>query len=68
VNNPQSQGFRHLILDGHGSEDASASNTGLIDALRQDGDLLNVFGDFPTLSDPRHAEAYSPLRDAELGR
>jgi hypothetical protein len=26
-----------------------------------------VFGDFPTLSDPRHADAYSPLWDAQLG-
>jgi len=33
-----------------------------IDALRNGGDLLNVFGDFPTLTDPRHADAYSPLR------
>ena len=32
-----------------------------------DLDLLNVFGDFPTLSDPRHADAYSPLWDAQLG-
>ena len=67
-NNPEAQGFRHLILDGHASEDASASNGALIDALRQGGDLLNVFGDFPTLSDPRHAEAYSPLWDAQLGQ
>src|SRR6478736_3817766 len=67
ANNPQAQGFRHLILDGHASEDASASNVALIDALRQGGDLLNVFGDFPTLSDPRHAQAYSPLWDAQLG-
>ena len=67
-NNPQAQGFRHLILDGHASEDAAASNVALIDALRQGGDLLNVFGDFPTLSDPRHAEAYSPLWDAQLGQ
>ena len=28
---------------------------------------MNVFGDFPTLSDPRHAQAYSPLWDAQLG-
>ena len=68
ANNPQAQGFRHLILDGHASEDASASNPALIDALRQGGDLLNVFGDFPTLSDPRHADAYSPLWDAQLGQ
>ncbi|HEY2440982.1 MAG TPA: hypothetical protein VGI07_12165 [Solirubrobacteraceae bacterium] len=65
--NPQAQGFQHLVLDGHASEDASLSNTGLINALRHGGDLLNVFGDFPTLSDPRHADAYSPLWDAQLG-
>ena len=67
ADNPQSQGFRNLVLDGHASEDASASNTSLINALRNGGDLLNVFGDFPTLSDPRHADAYSPLWDAQLG-
>jgi hypothetical protein len=65
--NPQAQGFRHLVLDGHASEDASAGNHALIEALRHGGDLLNVFGDFPTLRDPRHADAYSPLWDAQLG-
>ena len=65
--NKQAQGFVHLIRDGHASEDASAGNTALINALRNGGDLLNVFGDFPTLTDPRHAEAYSPLWDAQLG-
>jgi len=65
--NPNAQGFVNLIKDGHGSEDASAGNTALIDGLRNGGDLLNVFGDFPTLSDPRHADAYSPLWDAQLG-
>ena len=68
ANNPQAQGFRHLVLDGHASEDASASNTALINALRKGGDLLNVFGDFPTLTDPRHSQAYSPLWDAQLGQ
>jgi hypothetical protein len=67
ANNPQAQGFQHLALDGHASEDASLENTGLINALRNGGDLLNVFGDFPTLADPRHAQAYSPLWDAQLG-
>ena len=67
ADNSESQGFVHLIEDGHASEDASAGNTALIDALRNGGDLLNVFGDFPTLDDPRHAEAYSPLWDAQLG-
>jgi hypothetical protein len=65
--NPQAQGFVHLIKDGHASQDASAGNTALINALRHGGDLLNVFGDFPTLKDPRHAQAYSPLWDAQLG-
>jgi hypothetical protein len=65
--NRQSQGFVHLVKDGHASEDASAGNTALINALRNGGDLLNVFGDFPTEKDPRHAQAYSPLWDAQLG-
>ena len=67
ADNKESQGFVHLIKDGHASEDASADNTALIDALRNGGDLLNVFGDFPTEKDPRHAQAYSPLWDAQLG-
>jgi len=64
--NKNAQGFTHLGLDGHLAEDASAGNTAMIDALRNGGDLLNVFGDFPTLDDPRHAQAYSPLWDAQL--
>ena len=67
ANNPQAQGFQHLVLDGHASQDASLQNNGLIQALRHGGDLLNVFGDFPTLTDPRHSDAYSPLWDAQLG-
>ena len=67
ADNAQSQGFQHLVRDGHASEDASLANTQLIDSLRHGGDLLNVFGDFPTETDPRHADAYSPLWDAQLG-
>ena len=67
ANNPQAQGFQHLVLDGFAAQDASADHTAMINALRNGGDLLNVFGDFPTLSDPRHADAYSPLWDAQLG-
>src|SRR6266508_2375013 len=59
ADNKQAQGFVHLATDGHLAEDASAQNTALIDALRNGGDLLNVFGDFPTLRDPRHAQAAS---------
>ena len=67
ANNPQAQGFQHLATDGLISHDASASDPALISALRHGGDLLNVFGDFPTLTDPRHSSAYSPLWDAQLG-
>ncbi len=67
AHNPEAQGFVHMVRNGHASEDASAGNTRLINALRHGGDLLNVFGDFPTLADPRHAQAYSPLWDAQLG-
>jgi len=67
TDNPQAQGFQHLAKDGMVSKDASLSDTAFIDALRSGGDLLNVFGDFPTESDPRHADAYSPLWDAQLG-
>jgi hypothetical protein len=68
ADNAEAQGFVHLVKDGHASEDASAGNTALIDSLRDGGDLLNVFGDFPTETDPRHADAYSPLWDAQLGQ
>jgi hypothetical protein len=67
VNNPQAQGFQHLALDGMVGKDASLRDRAFINALRYGGDLLNVFGDFPTLADPRHADAYSPLWDAQLG-
>ena len=67
VNNPNAQGFQHLALDGHVGDDASLGNKAMIDALRHGGDLLNVFGDFPTLTDPRHADADSPLWDAQSG-
>ena len=46
--------------------DASAGNTAMIDARATAG-TAQVFGDFPTLADPRHAQAYSPLWDAQLG-
>jgi hypothetical protein len=67
AHNPNAQGFQHLADDGYVGDDASLGNTAMIDALRHGGDLLNVFGDFPTLTDPRHSDAYSPLWDAQLG-
>ena len=64
ANNKEAQGFVHLVKDGHASEDASAGNTALIDALRNGGDLLNVFGDFPTLNGPAARPGVQPA----LGR
>src|SRR5437016_5459725 len=49
ANHPQAQGFVNLVRDGHASEDASADNTALINALRNGGDLLNVVGGLPRL-------------------
>lgn len=66
-NNPQAQGFAHTILDAYGDQDANVQNTALIAALRNGGDALNTQGDFPTQADPRHANAYSPLWDAQVG-
>ena len=40
TNNPNAQGFVHLVKGGHAAEDASAGNTALINALRNGGDLL----------------------------
>jgi hypothetical protein len=67
VNNPNAQGFVHFAKDGPISENAVQTNTKFINAMRYGGDILNVFGDFPTLTSPRHADAYSPLWDAQLG-
>ena len=67
VNNPDAQGFQHFAKDGPISENAVQTNTKFINAMRYGGDILNVFGDFPTLLSPRHADAYSPLWDAQLG-
>ena len=58
--NPNAQGFVHLVKDGFASSDASAGNTAMIDALRNGGDLLNVFGDFPTLADPAARRRLQP--------
>lgn len=68
ADNPEAQGLSHLITDGRSAEDASLKNTELLKALGEDdGDAQNVLGDFPSLADPRHANAYSPLWDAQVG-
>lgn len=66
--NPEAQGLAHVVLDGHATEDANVGNDALIRALvDDDGDSLNVQGDFPSLANPRFANAYSPLWDAQVG-
>lgn len=67
-NNPQAQGLAHLALDGGGAHDANRQNIALMNTLANGGDTLNVLGDFPTQLDPRHANAYSPLWDAQVGQ
>ncbi len=67
-NNPGAQGLIHLIKDGHATEDANLANTALLAALRTGGDARNIQGDFPTITDPRHSQSYSPLWDAQLGQ
>lgn len=68
ADNKNAQGLIHLIKDGHATEDATLANTALLKSLTKRGDARNVLGDFPTITDPRHSESYSPLWDAQLGQ
>jgi hypothetical protein len=65
VNGPTSaadgQGLMFLGLHGNLAENATQANVATL------GSPLNVQGDFPSLDDPRHANAYSPLWDVQLG-
>jgi hypothetical protein len=65
VNGPTSaeigQGLMYLGLHGNLGDDASLANVATL------GSPMNVQGDFPSLDDPRHANAYSPLWDVQLG-
>lgn len=65
--NKESQGLNHLVLDGLATQDASLENAALLKELKDEGDALNVQGDFPSLKNPRFANAYSPLWDAQVG-
>jgi hypothetical protein len=60
--NPNAQGLQFLTKDGHIDEDATLANSATL------GSPTNVQGDFPSLDDPRHASAYSPLWDVQLGQ
>jgi hypothetical protein len=64
---PPAQGIRHLIRDGLSAQELNLENTELLEALRNGGDLENVFEIFPTLEDPALAEAYTPLWDLNVG-
>jgi hypothetical protein len=55
------QGLMYLALHGNLGENATLANSSTL------GSPLNVQGDFPSLDDPRHANAYSPLWDVQLG-
>ncbi len=64
---PPAQGIRHLIRDGLSAQELNLENTELLEALRNGGDLENVFEFHPTLEDPALAEAYTPLWDLNVG-
>ncbi len=64
---PPAQGIRHLIRDGLNAQELNLENTDLLEALRNGGDLENVFEIFPTLEDPALAQAYTPLWDLNVG-
>jgi hypothetical protein len=55
------QGLMFLGLNGNLGKDATLANAVTL------GSPMNVQGDFPSLDDPRHANAYSPLWDVQLG-
>jgi len=61
-NNPNAQGLQHVAKDGNLNLDATLENSSTLLTS------LNVQGDFPSLDDPRHANAYSPLWDVQLGQ
>ncbi|BCL80471.1 hypothetical protein ccbrp13_29360 [Ktedonobacteria bacterium brp13] len=66
--NPQAQGLSNLLLDGNNALDATPDNTGIGKPLgNEQADPLNIQGDFPSLDDPRHANAYSPAWDLQIG-
>ncbi len=67
LESPPAQGIPHLIRDGLNAQELNLENTELLEALRNGGDLENVFEVFPTLQDPTLAQAYTPLWDLNVG-
>jgi hypothetical protein len=65
-NDPNAQGLMHVILD-NPPGNLSLQNPALLESLRLLGDAHNVLGSFPTLSDKRLRELYTPLWDLNIG-
>ncbi len=63
---PPAQGLAHVAIDGKLTEEANLENSDLIAALVAGGDSHNVLDFFPTLSDPKMAELYSPIWDLHV--
>lgn len=64
-NDPNAQGLSHVILD-NPSGNLSLQNPALLEGLRTLGDAHNVLGSFPTLTDKRLRELYTPLWDLNI--
>lgn len=64
-NDPNAQGLMHVILD-NPPGNLSLQNPALLESLRQLGDAHNVLGSFPTLTDQRLRELYSPMWDLNI--
>ncbi len=64
-NDPNAQGLTHVILD-NPPGNLSLQNPALLESLRMLGDAHNVLGSFPTLSDKRLRELYTPLWDLNI--
>lgn len=62
---PPAQGLMHVILD-NPPGDLSLENSALLESLARGGDAHNVLGCFPTLSDQRLRELYSPMWDLNI--
>jgi hypothetical protein len=65
-NDPNAQGLMHVILD-NPPGNLSLQNPALLESLRRLGDAHNVLGSFPTLTDKRLRELYTPLWDLNIG-
>lgn len=64
-NDPNAQGLAHVILD-NPPGNLSLQNPALLESLRMLGDAHNVLGAFPTLTDKRLRELYTPLWDLNI--